>query len=108
MGKGSSMVASAKLKLITESLTESELISVNDMMPIVLWIHNFLLEQGEGILVDLLLDNKGLSVWEKIGKTPNWKRKDKVCQCGLIDITMGKKHSVKPNGVHMVTDDGNM
>ena len=93
------MVALEKLKLITESLTEIELISVNDMMPIMLWIHNFLLEQGEGIVIDLLLDNKGLSAWEKIGKIPSQKRKDKVCQRGLIYITMGKKRSVKPNGV---------
>ena len=51
MGKGSSMVASAKLKLNMESLTESELIGANDMMLIMLWIRNFLLEQGEGIVV---------------------------------------------------------
>ena len=43
--------------------------SGNDMMPIMLWICNFLLEQGEGILVDLLLDNKGPSAREQIGKT---------------------------------------
>ena len=65
MDKGYSMVASAKLKLNTESLTESELIGVNDMMPIMLWIRNFLLEQGEGIVVELLLDNKSPSPWEQ-------------------------------------------
>jgi hypothetical protein len=43
MDKGYSMVALAKLKLNTESLTESELIGVNNMMPIMLWICNFLL-----------------------------------------------------------------
>ena len=81
MGKGSSMVALAKLKLNMESLTESELAGVNDMMPILFWIHNFLLEQGEGIVVDLLLllDNKSPSLWEQNGKTPSWK-KDNVCQ----------------------------
>ena len=113
MGKGSFMVASAKLKLNTDNLTESELIGAhdmgaNDMMPIMLWIHNFLSEQGEGIVVDLLLDNKGPSAWDKIDKTPSWKRKDKVCQRGLIDITIGKKCSVKPNGVQVVTGDGNV
>ena len=41
------MVASAKLKLNTESLAESELIGVKDMMPTMLWIQNFLLEQGD-------------------------------------------------------------
>ena len=59
-------------------------------------------------MVDLLLDNKGLSAWEQIGKTPTRKRKDKVCQRGLIDINMGKIRSVKPNGVHVVTKDGNV
>ena len=80
MGKGSSMGALAKLKLNTESLTESELIGVNDIMPIMLWIRNFLVDQGEGIVVDLLLDNKSPSPWEQNGKTPSWK-KDNVCQC---------------------------
>ena len=77
--KGYSMVASAKLRLNTESFTESELIGVNDMMPIMFLICNFLLEQGEGIVVELLLDNKSSSLWEQNGKTPNWK-KDNVCQ----------------------------
>ena len=51
-------------------------------------------------MVELLLDNKGSSAWEKIGKTPSWKRS------GLIDITMGEKRSVKPNCVQAVTGDG--
>ena len=75
-----SMVAPAKLRLNTESLTESELIGVNDLMSIMFWIWNFLLEQGEGIVVDLLLDNKSPSTWEQNGKNPSWK-KDNVCQC---------------------------
>ena len=74
-----SMVASAKLRLNTESLTESELIGVSDMMPIMFWICNFLLEQREGIVVDNMLNNKSPIPWEQNGKTPNWK-KDNVCQ----------------------------
>ena len=74
MGIGYSMVALAKLKLNTDSLTESELIGVNDMMPIMFWICDFLLEQEDIIMEDLLLDNKGLSAWEQIGKTPSLKR----------------------------------
>jgi hypothetical protein len=58
-------------------------------------------------MVNLLLDNKGPSALEQIGKTPSWKRKDKVCQHGLIDITMGKKRSVTHNGVQVVTGKGN-
>ena len=90
-----------------KSLNESELIDVIDMMSIMFWIRNFLLKQGEGIVVDLL-DNKGPNAWEQIDKTPSWKRKDKVCQHGLIDITMGKDRSVKPNGVQVVTGNGNV
>ena len=105
MDKGYSMVAPAKLKLNTESLTESELIGVNDMMPIMFRIGNFLLKQGEKIVVDLLLDNKGLCAYEKIGKTPVWKS-TRYVNVRLIDITMGKKRSVKPNGVQVVTGNG--
>ena len=47
MDKGYSMVALAKLKLNTESLAESGLIGVKDMIPTMLWIKNFLLEQGD-------------------------------------------------------------
>ena len=43
--------------------------------------------------MDLLLDNKGPSAWEQIGKTPSWKR-TRYVNVRLIDITMGKKRSV--------------
>ncbi len=62
-----------------KSLNESELVGVIDMMPIMFWVCNFLLKQGEGIVVDLLLDNKSPSRWEKNCKTASWK-KDNVCQ----------------------------
>ena len=92
MGNISPMVASAKPKLNTKSLTESEFIGVNDMMPIMFWICNFLLEQGERIMEDLFLDNKGPSAWEQIGKAPSWKRIRyvNVQFKRLIDIIMGK------------------
>jgi hypothetical protein len=79
MGKGSPVVAWGKPKLNMKSLIESELVGVKDMMPIMFWIRNFLLEQGERIVVDLLLDNKSPSPWEQNGKTPSWE-KDNVCQ----------------------------
>ena len=55
MGKGYPMVASGKPKLNMKSLTGSELVGVNDMMPIMIWIFNFLLKQGYGIVEDLLV-----------------------------------------------------
>ena len=57
-------------------------------------------------MLDLLLDNKGPSACEKIGKTPVWKR-TRYVKVRFIDITMGKKRSVKPNGVQVVTGKGN-
>jgi hypothetical protein len=78
-----------KPKLNTKSLSESELIGVIDMMSSMLWIRNFLLEQGEGIEVDLLLGNKSPSPEEQGGKTPSLKRAIYV-NVRLIEITMGK------------------
>jgi hypothetical protein len=79
MGKESPMVAWGNPKLNMKSLIESESVGVKGMMPIMFWICNFLLEQGERIVVDLLLDNKSPSPWEQNGKTPSWE-KDNVCQ----------------------------
>ena len=93
MGKGSPMVASGKPKLNMKSLSESVLIGVNDIMPIMFWTRNYLLKQEEGIMVDLLLDIKSPSQWEQGGKTPSLKRTMYV-NMRLIDITMGKKRNV--------------
>ena len=88
-----------------QSLIESELVGVKDMM--LFWIRNFLLELGEGIMVDLLLDKKSLSLWEQGGKTPSWKGTMYV-NMRLIDTTMGKKFSVNPMVRKVVTGEGNM
>ena len=106
----SPMVASGKPKLTMKSLTEIELVGVNDMTPIMFWTRNFLLEQGEGIVVDLLLDNKSPSLWEQGGKTPSWKRTRyvNVRLKRLIDITMGMKRSVNPIVCKGVTWKGNV
>jgi hypothetical protein len=55
MGRGFPIVASWKQKLNTMSLTESELVGNDDMMPIMLWNCYFLLSQGNGIVENLLL-----------------------------------------------------
>ena len=46
MGKVSAVVTWGKPKLNMKSLNESELVGIKDMMPIMFWILNFLLEQG--------------------------------------------------------------
>jgi hypothetical protein len=69
MGQGFPIVASWKRKLNTKSSTESKLVDVNDMMPIMLWTCYFLLSQGYGIVENLLLqDNKSSILLEKNGK----------------------------------------
>ncbi len=64
-------------------------------MLIMFSICNFLLEQGEGIKVDLLLDNKSPSPEEQGGKAPSLKKAMYV-NVSLINITMGNKCSVNP------------
>ena len=44
MGHGFPIAVSTKRKLNTKSLPESESVGVDDMMPIILWTHFFLLE----------------------------------------------------------------
>jgi hypothetical protein len=69
MGQGFPIVASWKQKLNMKSLTESELVGVNDMMPIMRWTCYFLLSQGYGIIENLLLqDNKSSIQLEQNGK----------------------------------------
>jgi hypothetical protein len=56
-------------------LTESKLVGVDDMMPIMLWTRYFLLSQGYGIVDNLLLqDNKSLILLEQNGKASSGKR----------------------------------
>ncbi len=49
MGRGFPIVSSTKQKLNTQSSTESELVGVDDMMPIVVWSWYFLMAQGYGV-----------------------------------------------------------
>jgi hypothetical protein len=75
MGRGFPIVASWKQKLNMKSSTESELVGVDDMMPIMVWTCYFLLSQGYGIVENLLLqDNKSLILLEQNGKASSGKR----------------------------------
>ncbi len=59
IGRGFPIRVSTKQELNTRSSTESELVGVDDMMPIIIWTCYFLLLQGYGIVENLLLqDNK--------------------------------------------------
>jgi hypothetical protein len=75
MGQGFPIVASQKQKLNTKSSTESKLVGVDDMMPIMLWTCYFLLLQGYGMVENLLLqDNKSFILLERNGKALSGKR----------------------------------
>ena len=51
MGKGSIYSCSTKQKLNTKSSTESELVGVDDVMPIILWMRYFLEAQGLSFMI---------------------------------------------------------
>jgi hypothetical protein len=69
MGRGFSIVSSTKQKLNTQSSTESELVSVDDMMPIVVWSWYFLMTQRYGVTQNLLLqDNQSSILLERNGR----------------------------------------
>jgi hypothetical protein len=57
IGRGFSLSVSTKQKLNTKSLTENELVGVDDMMPIILWTCYPLLSQGYGVIENLLLQD---------------------------------------------------
>ena len=75
MGTGAAAAASLKQKLDTTSMTESELVGVNDEMPQVLWTRYFLEAQG-CIIVDNILyqDNQRSMKLEQNGKRSSGKR----------------------------------
>ena len=57
MGRGFPISVSTKQKLNKRSSTESELVGVDDMMPIICWTHYFLLSQGYRIIENLSLQD---------------------------------------------------
>jgi hypothetical protein len=69
MGRGFPISVSTKQKLNTRSSIESELVGVNDTMPIICWTCYFLLSQGYDVIENLLLqDNKSSILLEQNGK----------------------------------------
>ena len=49
MGHGFPLSSSTKQKLNTRSSTESEVVGVDDLMPAILWMRNFLQAKGYGV-----------------------------------------------------------
>jgi hypothetical protein len=85
MGRGFFISVSIKQKLNTKSLTKSELVGIDDMMPIILWTCCFLLSQGYGVIENLLLqDNKSSILLERKGKASCGKRMRHINICYFI------------------------
>jgi hypothetical protein len=98
MGRGFPISVSTKQKLNTKSLTESELVGIDNMMPIILWTCYFLLSQGYGVIENLLLqDNKSSILLERNGKASSVKcmRHINICYFFITDQLNMKELSFK-------------
>ena len=73
--KGSVYSYSSSQKITTKSSTESELVSVDDVMPIILWTWYFLMAQGYKVVNNVVYqDNKSTMLLSKNGKASTGKR----------------------------------
>jgi hypothetical protein len=75
LGLGFPISSSSKQKLNTRSLTESELVGVDGIMSLIIWLRNFLKAQGY-VVVDNILhqDNRSAILLEQNGKMSSGKR----------------------------------
>ena len=75
LGKGAIISTSIKQKMNTKSLTETELIAADDLMPHILWMNYFLNWQGYNAKETILYkDNKSEILLDKNGKKSSSKR----------------------------------
>ena len=75
LGRGFPTVMSMKQKLNTKSSTETELVSVDECMPAVLWTRYFMDAQTYGVIENLVFqDNMSAILMEKNGKASSSKR----------------------------------
>ena len=75
LGRGFPIVSSTKQKLNTRSSTESELVGVDDMMPLILWTRYFLKAQGYKVSDNVIFqDNKSTMLLERNGKASSSRR----------------------------------
>jgi hypothetical protein len=75
LGKGAIYATSVKQKLNTRSLTEAELVAVYDVMPQMIWMRNFMIQQGIDVHNNILYqDNRSAILLETNGKLLSSKR----------------------------------
>jgi hypothetical protein len=69
LGKGSIYSTSTRQKLNTKSSTEAELVGVNDVMHLILWMQYFLDAQGYGVKEKKVFrDNQSAILFKKNGR----------------------------------------
>ena len=75
LGKGAAYSTSSKQKLVARSSTEAELIGMHDVLPQVIWVRNFLTEQGFDMEpAKIYQDNQSAILLEKNGRASAGKR----------------------------------
>jgi hypothetical protein len=75
LGKGSVYSASTRQKLNTKSSTNAELVGVNDVMPLILWMRYFLDAQGYGVHENKVFqDNQSAILLKKNGRRSSHRR----------------------------------
>ena len=70
------VIVSTKQNLNTRSLTESELVGVNNLIPQILWVQLFMKAQGFKVVDNILYqDNKSAILLERNGRASSSKRR---------------------------------
>ena len=75
LGRGCPVLACTKQKLNTRSSTESELVGVDDLMPMILWVRLFMKAQGFKVKDNIVYqDNQSAILLERNGRASSSKR----------------------------------
>ena len=75
LGKGCPISISRKQRLNTKSSTEAELVGVDDGMPLVVWVRNFLIAQGFAVTDNVVYqDNQSAMLLERNGRASSGRR----------------------------------
>ena len=96
-GHGAVTSFSLKQKWNAKSLTEAELIDVNDALPQIVWTRYFFKEQGYTITTNTLFqDNKSAIIMEERGKTENskWTKHIKIWYFFITDRVKQKEVNI--------------
>ena len=75
LGKGSVYSTSTRQKINTKSSTEAELVAVDDCMPMIIWMRNFLMAQNLNVEDNLVFqDNQSAMLLERNGRASSGRR----------------------------------